>query len=39
MRPDGTMLVILMLNAANLAWLFGSGEIWCILRIVMELFR
>ena len=39
MKCDGTMLAIVLLNAANLAWLFGSGEIWCILRIVMELFR
>lgn len=39
MRLDGTMLVIVMLNAANVAWLFGSGEIWFLLRILMELFR
>lgn len=38
MKPDGTFIAILALNAANVAWLIGSGEIWFLLRILMELF-
>lgn len=39
MRLDGTFVAILALNAANVAWLIGSGEIWFLLRILMEFFQ
>ena len=39
MKPDGTMLVILTLNAMNVAWLIGSGEIWFIVKMLMEILQ
>lgn len=39
MKPDGTMTVILILNAANVAWLIGSGEMWFILQMLFEVLQ
>lgn len=38
MKPDGTFVAILLLNAANVAWLIGSGEWWFVFRMILEVF-